>query len=78
MHNLAGKHNLAHRSQGKGDQRFITVSKRIRGVASEAELEQHYDRVSGMGYSQQNRGVGLGYGSSRLRELLCDCYMITI
>ena len=63
VHNLAGKHNLGHRSQGKGDQRFITVFKRARGGVSEAEIARHYDSVSGMGYSQHNRGVGLGFAA---------------
>ena len=44
IHVLAQKHNLGHKSSGKGKERFITVSKRARGQSSssgqtEADIE---------------------------------------
>ena len=66
IHVLAQKHNLGHKSTGKGKERFITVSKRARGASGarigEAEIEAQFYRAHEMGYSTQNRGMGLGFG----------------
>lgn len=67
MHVLAQKHNLSHRSSGKGDRRFITVWKRTTGGGAraarvdEAEVEAQFHRAHASGYSHQNRGMGLGF-----------------
>ena len=74
MHTLAQKNHLRHQSQGKGDERFITVFKRVHhgGAAGaridEEMVEAQYKAVHAMGYSFQNRGVGLGFGSASVKD----------
>ena len=64
VHQLAQKHGLLHRSRGKGEKRFITVAKPgAKRPMEEAEMEAHFDRVHELGYSRQNKGLGLGWGS---------------
>ena len=65
VHVLAQKHNLSHKSTGKGDSRFITVRKRTGSIhdarADEAQVEAQFHQVHAMGYAHHNRGVGLGF-----------------
>ena len=70
IHVLAQKHNLGHKSQGHGKERFLTVSKRgaARGVEGaridEAAIEDQFHRAHNSGYNSTMRGAGLGFGSS--------------
>ena len=70
IHVLAQKHNLGHKSQGKGKDRFLTVSKRgaARGAdgarIDEAAIEEQFHRAHNSGYNSTMKGVGLGFGTT--------------